>query len=172
MVEKTKRKTSVARRNSALVHHSGYDLLRLENQLCFALYAATRAMTKTYRNCLEPMGLTYPQYLVLVVLWETDGITVSEIGNRLRLDSGTLTPLLKRLEGMGLLQRERNPGDERQVGIWLSPKGLDLKDLALDARLFVACRLGMTESQILGLRSDLIKLVDQLDAGCISEMVD
>ena len=150
----------------------GYDLLRLENQLCFALYAATRAMTRTYRDYLEPMGLTYPQYLVLMVLWETDGVTVSQIGNRLRLDSGTLTPLLKRLEGMGLVTRERSLIDGREVGIRLSSQGLDLKDLALDARLSVACRLGMTEAQILELRSDLLDLVNQLDGGCTASQVE
>lgn len=144
-------------------HQTDYEVLRLENQLCFALYAATRAMTKTYRTCLEPMGITYPQYLVLIVLWEADGVTVSQIGNRLRLDSGTLTPLLKRLEVTGLLQRERNTLDEREVKIWLSPKGLDLRELARDARLAVACRLAMTESQILKLRSDLMDLINQLD---------
>ena len=74
---------------------SGYELLRLDNQLCFALYAATRAISRTYRERLGPMGLTYPQYLVLIVLWEKDGITISEIGRRLMLDSGTLTPLIK-----------------------------------------------------------------------------
>ena len=136
----------------------GYDLLRLENQLCFALYAATRAMTKTYRDYLEPMGLTYPQYLVLLVLWETNGVTVSQIGNRLRLDSGTLTPLLKRLEGMGLVTRERSLIDGREVAIMLSSQGLDLKDVAINARLSVACRLGMTEGQILELRSDLMEI--------------
>ncbi len=150
----------------------GYDLIRLENQLCFALYAATRAMTRTYRDYLEPMGLTYPQYLVLMVLWETDGVTVSQIGNRLRLDSGTLTPLLKRLEGMGLVIRERSRIDGREVAILLSSQGLDLRDLALDARLSVACRLGMTEGQILDLRSDLIDLVNQLDGGSTGSQVD
>ena len=150
----------------------GYDLLRLENQLCFALYAATRAMTKTYRDYLEPMGLTYPQYLVLLVLWETNGVSVSQIGNRLRLDSGTLTPLLKRLEGMGLVIRERSRIDGREVGIRLSSQGLDLKDLALDARLSVACRLGMSESQILELRSDLMDLVNQLDGASTARQVD
>lgn len=139
-----------------------YDLLRLDNQLCFALYAATRAITKTYREKLGPMGITYPQYLVLIVLWEGDGITITNIGRRLMLDSGTLTPLIKRLEAMGLVQRERGTVDEREVRVWLAPKGLDLKDLALDARRFVGCRLDMTEPTILAMRADLMALISNL----------
>ena len=145
---------------------TGHELLRLDNQLCFALYAATRAIAKTYRQKLAPMGLTYPQYLVLIVLWEKDGITISEIGRRLMLDSGTLTPLVKRLEGMEIVQRERGTLDEREVRVWLSPKGLDLQDMALDARRFVACRLDMTEPEIATMRADLMGLIEQLHAGC------
>ena len=104
-----------------------FDILKLDNQLCFALYAATRAVTKTYRQRLEPMGITYPQYLVLLVLWEQDGLTVSEIGKKLRLDSGTLTPLLQRLEGQKLLKRRRNAKDEREVKAWLTDEGNELK---------------------------------------------
>ncbi len=151
---------------------TAYDLLRLENQLCFALYAATRAITKTYREKLAPMGLTYPQYLVLIVLWEGDGVTVSEIGRRLMLDSGTLTPLIKRLEGMQIVQRARGKEDEREVRVWLSPKGLELRDLALDARRFVACRLNMSEKEILDLRSDLMAMIGQLGAECETEAAE
>ena len=93
------------------------ELLRLDNQLCFALYAATRAMTRTYRERLGPLGLTYPQYLVLIVLWESDGVTVGQLGQRLLLDSGTLTPLVKRLETAGLVTRNRREADEREVEI-------------------------------------------------------
>ena len=98
------------------------DPLLLDNQLCYALYAAAHRMTKSYRPMLERMGLTYPQYLVLLVLWETDGVTVSEIGRRLRLDSGTLTPVLKRLEAGGFLVRNRRRTDEREVEIALPGK--------------------------------------------------
>jgi MarR family transcriptional regulator, organic hydroperoxide resistance regulator len=139
-----------------------YDLLRLDNQLCFALYAATRAITKTYRERLAPMGLTYPQYLVLLVLWEEDGQTITQIGDRLMLDSGTLTPLIKRLEAAGLVDRRRSTVDEREVGAWLTPEGLGLRDAALDARKFVACRLDMSEPEIHALRDDLINLVGTL----------
>ena len=152
-----------------------YDLLRLDNQLCFALYAATRAITKTYREKLGPIGLTYPQYLVLIVLWEKDGIAISEIGRRLMLDSGTLTPLVKRLERMEIVQRERGTADEREVRVWLSPKGLELQDLALDARRFVACRLDMSETEISALRADLMGLIGRLGTECeevIAEPVD
>lgn len=145
---------------------NSYDLLRLDNQLCFALYAATRAISKTYREGLSPLGLTYPQYLVLITLWEQDGLTVSEIGNRLMLDSGTLTPLIKRLEGMSLLKRLRSKDDEREVEIWLSKKGLSLRGDALSARRFVACRLGMEEHEILQLRADIMALVDRLGSVC------
>ena len=151
---------------------ASHDLLRLDNQLCFALYAATRAFSKTYRQRLGPMGLTYPQYLVLIVLWEKDGITVSEIGRKLMLDSGTLTPLIKRLESMELVQRERGTEDEREVRVWLSPKGLDKKDTALDARHFVTCRLDMREKEILALRADLMALIERLDTECETAPVE
>src|SRR5256885_13760944 len=90
------------------------ELLRLDNQVCFALYSASLAMTKLYKPLLDGIGLTYPQYLVMLVLWERDGLTVSEIGEQLTLDSGTLTPLLKRLEGANLLERVRDAQDERR----------------------------------------------------------
>ncbi len=107
------------------------ELLRLDNQLCFSFYAASRAITRAYRPILEPYGLTYPQYLVLLILWEQDGQSVNQIGRRLYLDSGTLTPLLKRMEGAGFVERERMKSDERQVVIRLGPRGRDLRAIAL-----------------------------------------
>ncbi|MDP3923283.1 MAG: MarR family transcriptional regulator, partial [Hydrogenophaga sp.] len=104
--------------------------LRLDNQLCFALYSASLAMTKLYKPLLDELGITYPQYLVLLVLWERDGLTVSELGERLSLDSGTLTPLLKRLEAAGLLSRLRDATDERRVLIRLTADGRKLKTRA------------------------------------------
>lgn len=104
--------------------------LRLDNQVCFALYSASLAMTKLYKPLLDDIGLTYPQYLVMLVLWEQDGITVSELGERLYLDSGTLTPLLKRLEASGHIRRTRDAQDERRVRIALTPQGLCLRDQA------------------------------------------
>jgi len=100
----------------------------LEDQLCFALYAASLAMTKVYKPLLDPLGLTYPQYLTLLVLWEEDSIGVQALGERLHLESGTLTPLLQRMERAGLLTRERALGDERQVLLCLTVAGHALRD--------------------------------------------
>jgi DNA-binding MarR family transcriptional regulator len=103
------------------------ELLKLDNQLCFAVYSTSLAMTRLYKPLLEKLGLTYPQYLVLLVLWEADGLGVSEIGERLSLDSGTLTPLLKRLEANGLVARIRDAADERRVHVSLTAAGRKLK---------------------------------------------
>jgi len=102
-------------------------MLLLDNQLCFALYSASLAMTKVYKPLLEALGLTYPQYLAMLVLWERDGLMVSELGERLYLDSGTLTPLLKRLEAAGLVARVRDVADERRVHVRLTAAGRKLK---------------------------------------------
>ena len=104
--------------------------LLLDNQLCFALYSASLAMTKLYKPLLDELGLTYPQYLAMLALWERDGVTVSELGSRLCLDSGTLTPLLKRLEVAGLLSRLRDVEDERRVHLRLTAAGRRLKTRA------------------------------------------
>ncbi|GEP01420.1 hypothetical protein GCM10007887_23060 [Methylobacterium haplocladii] len=138
------------------------DPLLLDNQLCYALYAAAHRMTKSYRPMLERMGLTYPQYLVLLVLWETDGVTVSEIGRRLRLDSGTLTPVLKRLETAGLVVRNRRRSDEREVEIALTPNGRDLRAEAVSVRQSVMCQLHMSEPEIQAMRADLNALIENL----------
>ncbi|HET8801584.1 MAG TPA: MarR family transcriptional regulator [Marinobacter sp.] len=106
------------------------DLLTLDKQMCFALYSASLAMTKLYKPLLSEIGLTYPQYLVMLVLWEQDGITVSRLKDRLYLDYGTLTPLIKRLEKQDLLFRTRPPEDERQVVVHLTDKGRSLQGLA------------------------------------------
>lgn len=103
------------------------DGLRLDQQLCFALYSASLAMTKAYRPLLDALGLTYPQYLVMLVLWERDVISVGELGERLNLDSGTLTPLLKRLEAQGRLARNRSASDERRVEVSLTEDGRALR---------------------------------------------
>ena len=104
--------------------------LQLDNQLCFALYSASLAMTKLYAPLLNALNLTYPQYLVLLVLWEQDGLTVTALGDRLTLNSGTLTPLLKRMEASGLLLRKRSQDDERRVLVTLTPEGKKLKTRA------------------------------------------
>ena len=105
-------------------------MLRLDNQLCFALYSTSLAMTRLYKPLLEALGITYPQYLVLLVLWEQDGLSVSELGNRLFLDSGTLTPLLKRMQAAGLVTRQRALDDERRVHIALTESSNLLKTQA------------------------------------------
>ncbi|MDR7039947.1 MULTISPECIES: MarR family winged helix-turn-helix transcriptional regulator [Methylobacterium] len=141
-----------------------WDPLLLDNQLCYALYAAAHRMTKSYRPLLERLGLTYPQYLVLLVLWETEGVTVSEIGRRLRLDSGTLTPVLKRLESAGLLVRNRRQSDEREVEIGLTPQGRSLRAEAVHVRQSVMCQLNLSEPEIQAMRADLNHLIENLSA--------
>jgi len=136
--------------------------LKLDHQLCFALYSASLAMTKLYKPLLEPLGLTYPQYLVMLVLWEGDGIAVSQLGERLALDSGTLTPLLKRLEAGGLVQRLRDAADERRVLLRLSPAGRALKARALVVPESVACAAGCELDELAALTARLKTLRRQI----------
>lgn len=138
--------------------------LALDHQLCFALYAASLAMTKAYKPLLAPLGLTYPQYLAMLVLWEGDGITVSQLGERLALDSGTLTPLLKRLQALGLLQRLRDAADERRVLLRLTTAGRDLKAQARAVPRAIACATACDLQQIAGLAGQLQQLRQQLNA--------
>ena len=133
------------------------EWLRLDQQLCFALYSASLAMTKFYKPLLDPLGLTYPQYLVMLVLWEGDGITVSRMGERLSLDSGTLTPLLKRLEACGLVSRLRDVADERRVHIMLTAAGRRLKARAAEVP---ACLLAATRCSI----PEIAALTQQIQA--------
>ena len=133
------------------------ELLRLDKQVCFALYSASLAMTKLYKPLLEAIGLTYPQYLVMLVLWEGDRLTVSELGERLYLDSGTLTPLLKRLETAGLLARLRDAQDERRVRITLTQAG---RALRAEAQKIPACVLQSTQCTL----PELQALTGQLSA--------
>ena len=134
------------------------DHLLLDQQLCFAVYAASRSITGLYRPLLEPMGLTYPQYLVMLVLWEQDGVTVRELGQRLQLDSGTLTPLLKRLQAAGLVSRQRRSDDERVVEIRLTSAGLALREEANDIPACLAQRLELSLDQMQRLRDELKQL--------------
>lgn len=132
--------------------------LLLDNQLCFALYSASLLMTKLYKPLLDEIGLTYPQYLAMLALWEEDGVTVSALGARLHLDSGTLTPLLKRLEKAGLLTRERNEEDERQVLVRLTQEGRALKKRAADIPRRIVAATGANLPEIINLRKRLKKL--------------
>ncbi len=138
------------------------DWLLLDRQLCFALYSASLATTKLYKPLLEPLGLTYPQYLALLVLWERDGLAVSELGERLFLDSGTLTPLLKRMEAAGWLHRERAADDERRVDVSLSASGRALKRRAQDVPLRLAAATGCTADELISLTERLQQLRTQL----------
>lgn len=138
------------------------DRLLLDQQFCFALYAASRSVIGLYRPLLEPLGLTYPQYLVMLVLWEKDGLTVRELGRRLQLDSGTLTPLLKRLQAAGLVDRRRRTEDEREVDIRLTDAGRALRKQASDVPECMAQRLQLSLEQMQTLRDELKRLTRQL----------
>jgi DNA-binding MarR family transcriptional regulator len=138
------------------------NMLALENQFCFALYSASHAVTKTYKPLLDRLGLTYPQYLVMLVLWEQDAILVKDIGARLFLDSGTLTPLLKRLEANGLLERNRDPQDERQVRISLSMPGRALRAEATAIPEQLMCASGQEALALGRLRTALSSVRDDL----------
>ncbi|MCB8821518.1 MarR family winged helix-turn-helix transcriptional regulator [Microvirga rosea] len=138
--------------------------LALDNQLCFALYSASHAFGRAYRQFLDPLGLTYPQYVVLLVLWEKDDITVKDIGEKLFLDSGTLTPLLKRLEAGGLIRRIRDREDERQVRIRLTDSGRALKEKAQDIPKTIGCILDLPSDEVSALRRQLGDLRGKLQA--------
>lgn len=138
------------------------DSLRLDNQLCFALYSASLAMNRVYRGLLKDLGLTYPQYLVMLVLWEQDGQTVSSIGQRLYLDSATLTPLLKRLEALQLVSRQRDPSDERQVIISLTGQGNALRERARHIPQAAICATQRPTGKLAGLSRQLKKLREGL----------
>jgi DNA-binding MarR family transcriptional regulator len=140
------------------------ELLRLDHQVCFALYSASLAMTKLYKPLLDALGLTYPQYVALLALWERDGLTVSELGERLFLDSGTLTPLLKRLEAAGLVARLRDVQDERRVRITLTPQGRALRERAEDIPRCVMERSQCDVSELQALTRQLTTLRDRLAA--------
>ncbi len=141
---------------------AGGDGLLLDQQLCFALYAASRAVVQSYQPYLEPLQLTYPQYLVMLVLWECDGVTVKAIGERLFLDSGTLTPLLKRLEASGFVSRTRSGLDERQVLIHLTTTGKALREQAVAMRGQMQCDFEAQLGEAVGMKEQLQKLLGQL----------
>ena len=144
-------------------HDAPDSLLKLDLQVCFALYSTNLAMTKVYRRLLRELGLTYPQYLVMMVLWEEDGQSVSEIGERLFLDSATLTPLLKRLEGMGLLSRRRAVDDERRVRVQLTEQGRELRIRAEAIPEAVACASQCQPEELMALKDQLHALRRKLN---------
>ncbi|MFJ6809713.1 MarR family winged helix-turn-helix transcriptional regulator [Streptomyces anulatus] len=134
------------------------ELLRLDHQVCFSLHAASRAFGGFYRQALKDLGLTYSQYLVMLVLWEHGPQSVKDIGERLHLDSGTLSPLLKRLETAGLVRRERSREDERSVVIDLTDEGARLRDRALPVPRGVLAATGLSLEEVLGLQEVLGRL--------------
>jgi DNA-binding MarR family transcriptional regulator len=137
---------------------------RLDDQLCFALYAASRAVVSAYQPLLATLGLTYPQYLVMMVLWEEDGVRVSRLGERLYLDSGTLTPLLKRLEVQGLVTRRRSSQDERVVEVFLTEQGRALSRAACHIPATLAGEGEVGLASLAALRDDLHRLMDGIRA--------
>jgi DNA-binding MarR family transcriptional regulator len=138
------------------------DLLHLDNQVCFALYSANLALTRAYRGLLAELGLTYPQYLVMLVLWQQDAQTVSAIGEKLFLDSATLTPLLKRLQAAGLVTRARATQDERQVVIGLTEAGIALRSRAKAVPEGLMCAMDCPPDTLLKLKAELETLRDNL----------
>ena len=141
------------------------EQLKLDNQLCFPFYAVSRLITRTYQPYLDELGITYPQYLVLLVLWENDGMTVNEISKRLILNTNTTTPLLKRLEALGIVKRRRSGDDERKVVITLTDKGRRMEPVAaaipqkLSAGLIPA---GMAENDLIELKEKLYTIINYL----------
>jgi DNA-binding MarR family transcriptional regulator len=136
------------------------DKLRLDKQICFLLYGASRVVTQLYQPLLAPLGLTYPQYLVMLVLWEEDGVSVGRLCERLYLDSGTLTPLLKRLEKVGLVRKERSAADERVVDVHLTSAGKRLKRRAAEVPEALLCRVGVPISELIRLRGELARVFE------------
>ncbi|WP_330328409.1 MarR family transcriptional regulator [Streptomyces sp. NBC_00536] len=145
------------------------DFLRLDGQICFALNAASRAFGGLYRVVLKDLGLTYPQYLVMLVLWEHGEMPVKQLGQHLRLDSGTLSPLLKRLEAAGLIRRERSTEDERSVHAVLTGEGAALRARAVEVPRRIARATGFELEEIRDLQTRLSRLTEALDAAAVGE---
>lgn len=137
------------------------DYLTLDQQLCFALSVASRSVISLYRPLLEPLGLTHPQYLVMVAMWQHERLSVSEISNLLQLEPPTVSPVLKRLQSAGFIERHRDAADERSVRVTLTPKGRALRDEAVKIPLQIVDRLGMSIADLETLRSTLTHLIGQ-----------
>ena len=138
------------------------DYLKLDNQLCFAVYACSKEIIRLYRPFLDKLGITYTQYITLLVLWETNSIPLKELCNRLYLDSGTMTPVIKTMEKNGLLTRNRMANDERQISISLTTRGQELKEQAADIPLQMLCRTQLSPEEVSPLRDTLQRLLKQL----------
>lgn len=140
---------------SPLHHHEN---LQLDRQLCFAMYSATHAMTRSYNRALAAIGLTYPQYLVMLVLWENDGMGISEIANTLDLDTPSVTPIVQRLEAAGFLKRSRVPGDDRMSSMNVQPKGWGIQQQVADIQKVMTCRTGLGDAQFDRLKASLLEV--------------
>ncbi|MFJ5030803.1 MarR family winged helix-turn-helix transcriptional regulator [Streptomyces sp. NPDC088560] len=147
---------------------AGSDWLRLDRQICFSLHAASRAFNGVYRVVLKDLGLTYPQYLVMLVLWEQGDLPVKQLGEHLRLDSGTLSPLVKRLEAAGLVRRERSAEDERSVRVRLTEEGTALRERAREVPRRIVAATGFDPAEIADLRDRLDQLTGTLDAAALA----
>ena len=141
---------------------AAFDPLALGNQLCFPLYAASRELTRCYKPFLDPLGLTYPQYVTMMALWEHDGVMVGELGRQLHLDSATLTPLLKRLEAHGYVARRRSAEDERAVIVTLTPEGRALRERALEVPRCIGSRIDLDPQDAIQLKQLLERLLQAL----------
>lgn len=137
-----------------------YEQLKLENQLCFPVYAASRLITREYQPFLDRLGITYPQYLVLMILWEEDGMPVNDIARKLILNTNTITPLLKRMEQQGFVKRSRSGEDERKVIVRLTAKGLEMREEASLIPQQLAARLAEGDLKV----GDLVRLKESLDS--------
>jgi DNA-binding MarR family transcriptional regulator len=145
------------------MYKGGEDLLLLEKQICFAVYACAREITGLYRPYLDELGLTYTQYITMLVLWEQDHISVKELGKRLYLDSGTLTPLLKKLEARGIVTRVRDKKDERSVLVQVTEQGRELKQKVSEIPRQVFCRTGMSVEEAAELQKKLMEVVKKVN---------
>ena len=134
---------------------SPYEALKLDNQLCFSLYSTSLAMSKMYKPLLETLGLTYPQYLIMLVLWEEDGITATELGQRLGQDKGALSPVIKRLQAQGLIDRRRDPEDERRIHLQLTTAGRSMQKKAREIPAQVLCATGLNREAVRQLKAQI-----------------
>ena len=140
-----------------------YDSIKLDNQVCFSLYAASREIIKLYKPFLDKYNLTYTQYVAMLVLWEDEKSTVKDIGKRLHLDSGTLTPLLKKIECMGLIKRYRDVNDDRVVIVELTDNGRALKEKVLDVPKEMACKVKLPKEELIELKMRLDSLLKAIE---------
>jgi MarR family transcriptional regulator, organic hydroperoxide resistance regulator len=140
-----------------------YESIKLDNQVCFSLYASSREIIKMYKPFLDKYNLTYTQYVAMLVLWEDEKSTVKDIGKRLHLDSGTLTPLLKKIESMGLVKRYRDVNDDRVVVVELTEEGRMLKEEVLEVPHEMACKINMSREELIDLKKKLDSLLKAIE---------